>query len=414
MRKVFTFILICLLTSTAPLFSARNVIYSPSVRTLQAVVNQNWLSPPVMQLRSGDVLNVSFDELSHDYQRFTYHIAHCEADWSISQDLFESDYLVGFNDNPIEDYQKSINTTVLYTHYSLCIPNDKCKLKISGNYLLTIYDENGERVAEVKFMVIEQLMTIGLEVTGNTDIDINKSHQQVAMSLNYGTSIRITNPEEQIYTVVTQNDDEDNARRNMKPDFVNNKGLQWKHCRDLIFEGGNEYHKFEILDVSHPTMGIDKISWDGNNFNAYPFMDIPRPNYLYDEDADGAFYIRNSDNIDNDFISDYVYVHYKLKSPEITNGRIIVDGHWTTDSDVGTYVMEYDDTDNTYNTTVMQKQGYYSYRYLLLHDDGAKAIPPTEGSYWQTENRYQAYVYYRGNGDRTWRLVGYRNAEFKP
>lgn len=412
MRKIFTAALIA--TLAMPSQAQRNTIYSPDVRTLQVVANQNWLSPPVMELHSGDVLNVSFDELSHNYRRFTYHIDHCEADWSVSGELFDSDFIAGFNDNPIEDYENSLNTTVMYTHYKLQIPNDRCRLRMSGNYRLTILDEDGGKVAEAEFMVVEPIMAIGMEVSGNTDIDINKRHQQVTLSLNYG-NMTITNPEEQLHIVVTQNGGRGDRRERMKPDFVNSKGLQWRHCRELIFEGGNEYHKYEILDVSHPTMGIAGIVWDGHNYHAAPYPSVPRDvNYLYDEDADGAFYIRNSDNTENDYTCDYVFVHYKLQTDEVEGGRMAIDGQWTTDSRQDNYVMDYDPTDNSYNAVIMQKQGYYSYRYVLLADDGTRATAPTEGSYWRTENRYQAYAYYRGNGDRTWRLVGYRNAEYKP
>ncbi len=402
--------IILMLCGTA---GAKNIIYSPTVKSLQTVVNKDWLSPPVMQLNSGDVLNIGFDELSHEYKRFTYHIDHCEADWSLSEEIFESDYLSGFNDNPIEDYQNSINTTVLYTHYTLTIPNERCRLKMSGNYRLTVNDEEGERILTAEFMVLEPLVNVGLEVSANTDIDINRSHQQVSMSLNYG-SINITNHNEQIYTVVTQNDRRDNAKINIKPNFISNKGLKWSHNRSYIFEAGNEYRKFEILALSHPTMGIDRMSWDGHNYNAYPFVAEPRLNYIYDVDANGAFYIRNSDNIENDHTSDYVFVHYKLKSPFIPQGKLLIDGQWTTDEQTDNYTMTYDGTDNTYNAIIMQKQGYYSYRYTLLNDNGTTSIPPTEGSFYQTENRYQAYIYYKDTGGRTWRLVGYRQVEFKP
>ncbi|MCX4293284.1 MAG: DUF5103 domain-containing protein [Prevotella sp.] len=403
-------VIILMLCGTA---GAKNIIYSPTVKSLQTVVNKDWLSPPVMRLNSGDVLNIGFDELSHEYKRFTYHIDHCEADWSLSEEIFESDYLSGFNDNPIEDYQNSINTTVLYTHYTLTIPNERCRLKMSGNYRLTVNDEEGERILTAEFMVLEPLVNVGLEVSANTDIDINRSHQQVSMSLNYG-SINITNHNEQIYTVVTQNDRRDNAKTNIKPNFISNKGLKWSHNRSYIFEAGNEYRKFEILALSHPTMGIDRMSWDGHYYNAYPFVAEPRLNYIYDVDANGAFYIRNSDNIENDYTSDYVFVHYKLKSPLIPQGKLLIDGQWTTDEQTDNYTMTYDGTDNTYNAIIMQKQGYYSYRYTLLNDNGTTSIPPTEGSFYQTENRYQAYIYYKDTGGRTWRLVGYRQVEFKP
>lgn len=397
-----------------PAANARHKIFSPVVKTLRVTVNQDWLSPPVMVLGQGDVLNVSFDHLSHQYHRFVYHIDHCEADWTISEAVFENDFLSGFNDNPIEDYQNSVNTTVDYTHYRFRLPNDRCQLKLSGNYRLTVYDADNEneKVLEAEFMIAEQSMNVGLEVTANTDIGLNKSYQQVSMSVGYN-KWNVTNIDEQISTVVMQNGCEASAKRNVRPNLINNRGLVWEHNRQLIFEAGNEYRKYEVLATSHPTMGIEHINWDGHHYHAYPYIAEPRPNYLTDEDADGAFYIRNSDNTENDYTTDYVFVHYKLKSPEITNGRIIINGNWTTDANRRTYTMEYDSSDGTYNATVMQKMGYYNYQYLVEHPDGSLSIPPTEGSYYQTENRYQALVYYKGTTDRTWRITGYRQLIFK-
>lgn len=400
-------VIICLFTAISGADAVRQTIHSPHVKTLQAVVNRDWLSPPVMTLGSDDVLNIAFDELSHEYHRFTYHIEHCEADWSPSTELFESDYLSGFNDNPIEDYQNSINTTVLYTHYSMQLPNERCRLKMSGNYRLTILDEDGDKAAEVRFMVVEPLMNVSLECLTNTDIDINKSHQQISMGVSFGP-LRVTNHSEQVHVVVSQNDRDDNIKTGMKPAIITTRGLEWRHCRDLIFPAGNEYHKYEILDVSHPTMGIERIVWDGNDYNVYPFASGMRANYLYDPDANGSFYIRNSDNIENDIISEYVYVHYCLLSPHVADARMVIDGRWTSDDNIETYTMQYDEEAGAYRAAVMQKQGYYSYQYLLRKEDGTTAIPPTEGSFYQTENRYQAYIYYKGQGERTWRLVGYK------
>lgn len=387
----------------------RSIVYDKNVKTLQVVVNQEWLSIPVMRLNSNDVLNISFDELSHDYHRYIYRLEHCEADWSPSEELFESDWLEGFNNNPIEDYQNSLNTTVLYTHYQQQIPNDRCRLKMSGNYRLHIYDENedGKEVLCAEFMVTENLMNVGLSVTTNTDVDFNQNHQQVSITVNYDNRINLINDQEQLWTIVMQNGREDNVKNNPKPSYRQSGQLRWEHNRDLIFEAGNEYHKYEILDVSHPTMGIDHIEWDGHNYQAYPFTDEPRYNYLYNQDANGAFYIRNSDNIENEYTCDYVYVNYKLKPAKAYDGRVIVNGQWTTERP-DNYIMSYDKEDKCYFTKILQKQGYYSYQYLLQDPTGKTHVMPEEGSFFETENRYQALIYYKGLSERTWRLVGYQ------
>jgi hypothetical protein len=326
--------------------------------------------------------------------------------------MFESDWLEGFNAIVIDDHKQSVNTIIPYTHYQLQIPNDQCRLKMSGNYRLHIIDDESQKeLACVEFMVTDQTMSLFMEASTNTDIDHNISHQQLSISLNYNNHI-VTNPQEQIRMVVRQNDREDNSRLHVSPSFIQANGLRWQHHQQLIFDAGNEYHKYEVLDPSHPTMGIDYINWDGEQYQVYPFINEPRPHYIYDEDADGAFYIRNSDNRENDTASEYLWVNYRLKAPELPFGSIIIQGMWTTEAPE-TYLMSYDEKERLYTASILQKQGYYSYQYLWQDQDGHLQTLPSEGNFYQTENRYQAYIYYKGTGERTWRLVSYRQLIFK-
>ena len=381
-------------------------IYSPQVKSLQVVVNQNWQSLPVMKLNSADRLYVGFDELSHDYHRYICHIERCEADWTTATEMFESDWLNGFNDLIVDDYEHSINTTVPYTHYQFSLPNGQCHLKMSGNYRLHIQEDGtDEDVLTVEFMVTEQSMQLSMTATTNTDQDTNGRHQQVSMSIGY-MNHSVVRPDEQIQTVVMQNGREDNCRRNVRPAFVNQNGQEWSHAMEYIFDAGNEYRKYEVLDPTHPTMGIDYIRWDGDHYQVFPYISEPRPNYLYDEDADGAFYIRNSDNRENDIISDYVWINYRLKSDPVSDGYIVIDGQWTTENSE-TYRMTYDENAGMYTASILQKQGYYSYQYLWEDSRGTRRPLPSEGNFYPTENRYQAFIYFKEVGGRTWRLTAF-------
>ena len=381
-------------------------IYSPQVKSLQVVVNQNWQSLPVMKLNSADRLYVGFDELSHDYHRYICHIERCEADWTTATEMFESDWLNGFNDLIVDDYEHSINTTVPYTHYQFSLPNEQCHLKMSGNYRLHIQEDGtDEDVLTVEFMVTEQSMQLSMTATTNTDQDTNGRHQQVSMSIGY-MNHSVVRPDEQIQTVVMQNGREDNCRRNVRPAFVNQNGQEWSHAMEYIFDAGNEYRKYEVLDPTHPTMGIDYIRWDGDHYQVFPYISEPRPNYLYDEDADGAFYIRNSDNRENDIISDYVWINYRLKSDLVNDGYIVIDGQWTTENSE-TYRMTYDENAGMYTASILQKQGYYSYQYLWEDSRGTRRPLPSEGNFYPTENRYQAFIYFKEVGGRTWRLTAF-------
>lgn len=402
MKKIFT-LLLAFLSLTVQ--AQRNQIYSPHIASLQVVAGDDWLSMPIVEL--GGKINISFDDLTHEYHRYTYTIEHCEDDWSTSRQLLSSDYLNGFAEgNTIDDLQESVNTNVLYTHYSLSLPNDKCAITMSGNYRLTVFDEDsGQKMLTACFMVVEPLMGVDLEVSSNTDADINGRHQQVGMKVSYGQQ-RVTNPTEQVRTVVLQNGRWDNARRNIRPQYVKSDGLEWAHCRDFIFNAGNEYRKFETLDVNHTTMGLETISWDGTAYHAYVFTDEPRPAYVYDEDANGSFVIRNSDNVEVDNTCEYLYVHFALKSERL-DGEVYLNGAWTNDRFLPEYQLQYNDTTHCYEGRVMLKQGYYSYQYLWQKPDGSIHFVPSEGNFFQTENEYQALVYYKGVGERSFRLVGY-------
>lgn len=388
----------------------RDVVLSKNIASLQVTAGNNWLSMPIINISDDTPINICFDDLTHDYHRYAYRLQHCEADWSPSEGIFDTDYCDGFADGDIIDsYAKSVNTNTIYTHYSLSIPNDRCRLKMSGNYRLAIYDDNDkDTILYAHFMVVDPAVKIAAEVSSNTDIDANATHQQVSGSVDF-SGLRTSNPAKEITTIVMQNGVWSTARYNPKPQTVLTNKIIFSHNRELIFDGGNEYRKFEILDVERPSMGVESMYWNGANYCADLWTDEPRRNYIYDEDANGHFYIRNSNNIENDIASDYVNVRFTLSVPRQTT-PVYINGVWTDIVDKHGIKMEYNNTTNRYEAHAMLKQGYYSYRYVTTSLDGSTVLPqPSEGNFHQTENEYQILVYYRPFGQRTDQLVGYKN-----
>ncbi len=143
---------------------------SENIHTVRLVVDNDPLLPPVT--RMGGSVNISFDDLTHEYERYIYKVQLCNADWSVNEDLFESDWLEGFNGRPIEDYETSLNTSVLYTHYRLLLPNDDVRLLVPGNYRVLICpeDNDDEPVCEASFSLLSPEMGIAAEVLTNTDV----------------------------------------------------------------------------------------------------------------------------------------------------------------------------------------------------------------------------------------------------
>lgn len=403
--------ILALLFLTPLSLGAWHSIKMPNIKSLQVIMNEDFEALPVLQLKGQDILDISFDELSHNYHRYIYRVEPCNPDWTPVEGLFESDWLEGLNDQPIEQYENSINTTVLYTHYAFQFPNEHTNLRISGNYRLHIIDEETEENAIiVELRVVEPVTMVGLGVTTNTDLDLNDRYQQVNMTVKLN-GLRVTRPNEEIQTYVMQNGREDNMKINVRPNYITNQSLQWEHNKQLIFDAGNEYHKFEVLDPRHITMGLASVYWDedSKSWHALPTPCEPQRSYLYDEDANGAFLLRNSDNYDAERTSEYVNIHYRLQPcRQYTDANIIVDGRWTIEPEEN-YIMTYNEEEKSYNLTTLQKLGYYNYQLLLKDIDGTTHTLPENGCFFQTENTYQALIYYRGTEERAWRLVGYQS-----
>ena len=395
----------------------RHEINDENIRSLQVVANQKWMDLPIMVLNDGKI-SIDFDDLTHTYRRLTYRLEHCEADWKPSVGLFESDVVDGFiAGNTIDDIKESTLTNTLYTHYHLDIPNDKCQPKLSGNYRLYVYDDDSSSdypLLTACFMLTEPAessMGVRLNITTQTDQSINREQQQAEMLIDYGP-YTVSNPQQQIKTVVLQNRNWLDARWNSKPQYVMPNGLRWSHNQDYIFWAGNEYRKFEILSTDVTSMGVDKIGWDGKNFHAYLFPTTPFLNYLYDEDADGAFLIRNSDNVEINTTSDYMLTHFQLNVPSPYPYRIFLNGDWTYDRLLPAYEMTYNSAGGYYEAVVPLKLGYYNYQFLAADEQGRLSSFRVDNSHYQTENSYQALIYFRPPGGRTDMLVSYANVRF--
>ncbi|MBK8111050.1 MAG: DUF5103 domain-containing protein [Saprospiraceae bacterium] len=104
-------------------FEYTNSVYSDQVRSIQTLVNGIITSVPVMRLNSADRLVIQFDDLSEEEDNeFYYKLIHCTKDWEAST-IQEIEYVEGFAEERIRDWQLSIGTKQIFTHYWFSLPN---------------------------------------------------------------------------------------------------------------------------------------------------------------------------------------------------------------------------------------------------------------------------------------------------
>jgi len=417
----FSLSLLLLLLSVAfPVEAQRTTSLLSRLRTLRVEAGADGNAWPLLTLNSAEQLRISFDDMTHEYCRYTYRIEHLDPDFRPTEGLFDSEFVRATADEEvIEDYEESMNTMTNYTHYSFLFPNTHMRPIISGNYRLVITchdedDETPQEAAYVYFYVIDRQASVALKCTTNTDVDWNQAHQQVDMQVRLG-SLVVRDAASEVRTVVLQNRRWDNAAINLAPTYVTGQTLTWDHCRALIFPAGNEFRAFEMLSTGAPGMHMESIRWHEPFYHATLTTDLPARNYLLQNDRNGQFVIRNWDNPNNDAGGEYIWTHFTLAMPKLQDADIYLSGQWTGNRLSSEYRLRYNDKAQAYESAQFLKTGYYSYQYLTVpHGTTCGFTAPTEGDFWQTENEYTALVYYKRTGDRYWRLVGETSPSFKP
>ncbi|MBR5677301.1 MAG: DUF5103 domain-containing protein [Paludibacteraceae bacterium] len=391
-------VIICLLWVCVGLFAQTHThVYNEQIRTLR-------VEREVLMLDDLTPLHISFDEMSHDVHFYTYTVQ------MLNDGMLSSEYLQGFTTKDITDYEHSINTSREYTHYWFDFPNEDMTLTKSGNYRLTIYEDGNpdNKVAEVDFCVVEPLVKIETNVRANTDVEFNGRFQQLDIEINT-TALDLRDPNE-VRLVVTQNNRFDNAVQVDKPTFIEPNRLRYINNKALIFEGGNEYHHFDAFSCFYAGIGIDRVYHELGDYHALLFTDeITQGQYIHQFDSDGRFVVNAERTNDSDTEAEYMWVYWTLPMDKpFFDGSLYVGGEIFGNELGLSNRMQYDTEAKVYWLTALVKQGGYDYQYWFCGkgSQNKTTTQRVDGSYWQTENEYAVYVYWRPFGARYDRLVG--------
>lgn len=391
-------------------------IFDENIKTLQILPNGESLMLPILEFGSADEIVISFDELSYEASNFYYKIVHCDAYWNES-DLASMEYLDGFDGGMIDMYDYSVNTTVNYIHYTLQLPNDDVQLKLSGNYVVLIARdgdfENGV-VATACFSLVEPMVDINVEMNGRTMKELNGRYQAVALDVMV-EGVESRDKMQDFIVVVRQNNRLDNEAYLTRPTYVNGGRLRYENREELIFEGGNQYRSIDFSSRYTYGGGIDHIEFDRDMYHVVLEADASRANNkeAYAMDVHGGYVINLQKNNYPDTEADYMWVHfyYPAEVPYL-EGRMYIVGDLTQNLVDNRSEMIYDLSEKCYVRSLLLKQGGYNYVYALKAKNREElSVIQTEGSFWESRNRYDVMVYYRPFGARYDRLVGMRSVE---
>lgn len=400
------FVLILFLVFSAYIFAqTENEIVPPfHIKTVSFVQNGQNVVPI---FRMGEGFRFQFDDLYASEQDYFYTITHCDYNWKPSS-LSKMEYLQGMDNVRIQNYENSQNTLQSYSHYMLSIPNAQTQqIKLSGNYILKIFDSQKELVLSRRFVMYENSVGVPLQIKRSRTIaNINFMHN-LDFAVKPG-NLMLQNPNQNVRVVLMQNGIWNTAIRNIQPQYTIGTDLIYKYDSETSFYGSNEFLYLETKDVRAGNNTVLKVT-SGELYNTHLYPNYARINeiYTYYPDVNGNFvpsvFGRNNPNLE----ADYTWVYFTLKAPNyFGNDNIYINGMFNNYALTDEYKMDYDPKQGLYTKALLIKQGFTNYQYTLASRGKINQKDAVDGNFYQTENDYYVLVYYKGTTDRYDRVIG--------
>ncbi|SHJ18409.1 protein of unknown function [Arenibacter nanhaiticus] len=358
----------------------------------------------------GDPIYLEFDDLFANEEDYYFKIIHCNYDWTPSA-LLKSEYLNGMDNQRITDYNNSYSTLQPYSNYKLSIPNEHLSLKVSGNYLIAIYNNYDELQFSRRFIVYQDLVSVQSEVKRSRDFNYLNEKQNVQFSIN-ASDISLVNPKKEVKVAILQNYQWSTAKYNLTPQFILGNTLSYKYDKETSFFGGNEYLNFDTKDLRAPSAAISKVALN-DLYEHYLFPNEYRHKhpYTYFPDINGDFVIRTLQGENNSTEAEYSFIHFYLPySKELGLNNVYVYGKYNNYALNEENKMTYNEDSGYMEATIKMKQGFYNYKYVVENEDGDIELNTVSGNFHFTENNYLILVYYRKFGDIYDSIIGIGSA----
>lgn len=388
-----------------------NYIYDTKVQSVilsKAGVDDRY---PIMTLNSSEQLQLGFDILGTKNEFFQYSLTHCDANWNPTP-LSQNEYINGLTFDNINDYRFSTNTYVKYVHYSLLLPNENMKPRISGNYLLKVFRNFDEEdlVLTRRLMVISPNVTIDGKVQPATLAQYRFTKQEIQFSINY-KGYNIPNPMGDVKVAILQNSRWDNALRDLKPMFIRDQVLEYSSYDAALFNGGNEFRFFDFRSLRTLSPNVRSKTFD-SVYHVILNYDESRGSKQYFQylDNNGRRILGNKDGNNADLDGDYAWVNFYLMSMNpVQEGDVYVFGEFTDWKLLPQYKMYYNKNRGRYDLEAQLKQGRYEYIYAIKDEATGQPNEITlEGSSANTENEYLILVYHKNIQYKYDELIGAR------
>ena len=384
-------------------------IHQERIRTVQVRKIGDSLAPPVIHLNTAEKVKLCFDELEKEPQNYSYTLIHCDANWAASE-LMKHEYLYSQFEDEIPVRQNSFNTIIPYTHYEVTLPNEYIEPSISGNYTILVFKNHNpsDTVLTARFRISEAEVSVKPTIEHINRMSENKPNQKLNFSIHTG-STHIQNPYNSLKIEILQNGHNRRLIEHVNPASLNGQSLTYQNLDKLLFKGGNEFRSFNTKSKKFAGRNIEQFDFLQNQFHVRlsPDRELGYQQYKKKKEINGQYMIDKELTSKPELEADYMYVYFNLQdpTPDMEGGKVYVSGAFNNWKYGRENEMRYNFEEKAYQTRILLKQGYYDYKYVMVKD-GKPDETTYSGNYYQTENQYEIYIYFRDFSNGYDRLLG--------
>ncbi|HPK04801.1 MAG TPA: DUF5103 domain-containing protein, partial [Bacteroidales bacterium] len=293
LTSIFIFLVLTASAQSDKAYRIQDDVYVRSIQTVRLQRLGYEMSFPVINFNSDEQLKLTFDDLDRDIKYFRYTFVHCDALWNLS-DLWQSDYISGFPDDMINNYQSSFNTIQPYTHYELIFPNDNFNFILPGNYLLIVFNDNNpdDVVLTRRFSVVDMKVSIDGFIRTPKTISERNQKQEIGFTVN-ANKYPLSDISRNLKVIIKQNCRWDNELY-LQPYQTNGSILDFRFPDGSnTFYGVNEFRTLDLRSLKYKSKNIRDFERDNDGYHFYLWPDqikTTKP-YIFEQDLNGRYQI---------------------------------------------------------------------------------------------------------------------------
>ncbi len=366
----------------------QSVFPSHEIQSLQLHPVGNAAAPPIITLNGSQKLLLAFDHLSDEGQQFRISISHRQQNWQKSP-LSPVTFTTGFFEDYFGGGLSSFTQAPSYRHYEYRFPNERLDVTKSGNYLLSVYDSDSNKLLfRIPFFVSENKGHL------STRIQILFANQKNRGSIaqpfsRYQFPAFVTQPRFDLSFSYVPNQFWGRMRSAGNVFYAGRGFVEFHLGRRKAFAGN---YNLNVLDLrAFPPHGQEIVDFIPGKTppavilrrDVQPFSSIAAPHLA---SIPGAIHDRQSQ---------YMSVRFSLE-PAVdvsTSAKVYLVGSFTNWAIDEQFRMYLDVSDSLWKGNALIKRGLYAYKYILLQDGRVEEL--STQSFNNTPQTYLTFVYYR-------------------